>query len=166
MTTLTKVLGAVTASHVGLVRERREFVVEQQGPSSSAENFLAGALLAIGRARDAAAHLSRAVTLAPRDEHVQFNLARAFEAEGDSGGAIDQLRKALSLNRDFADAHQELGVLLFERNQLADAIAHLTDATRLAPRSATAHAALGGALAQAGRLNEAVMHFEQALTLP
>ena len=75
------------------------------------------------------------------------------------------MRKALSLNRDFADAHQELGLLLFERNELVDAIGHLTDATRLAPRSATAHAALGGALAQAGRLNEAVMHLEQTLTL-
>ena len=55
-------------------------------------------------------------------------------------------------------------MLLFERHQLAEAIVHLTDATRIAPRSATAHAALGGALAQAG-LNEAVMHLEQALTL-
>ena len=56
-------------------------------------------------------------------------------------------------------------MLLFERNDLADAIAHLTDATRLAPRSVTAHAALGGALAQAGRLNEAVRHLERTLTL-
>jgi Flp pilus assembly protein TadD len=75
------------------------------------------------------------------------------------------LRKALSLNHDFADAHQELDVLLFERNQVADSIGHLTDAARLAPRSATAHAALGGALAQAGRLMEAVTHLQQALTL-
>ena len=56
-------------------------------------------------------------------------------------------------------------MLLFERHQLAEAIAHLTDATRLAPRSATAHAALGGALGQAGRLNEAVTYLERALTL-
>ena len=56
-------------------------------------------------------------------------------------------------------------MLLFERRELADAIAHLTDATRLASRSPTAPAALGGALAQAGRLNEAVRHLERTLTL-
>ena len=110
-------------------------------------------------------HFRRAVSLSPEDEHLRFNLARALEAVGDARGAARALREALDINANLAEAHEELGVLLFQQRQLSDAIAHLTTATRLAPRSATAHSALGGALAQAGRFPEAVAHLEQALAI-
>ena len=68
-------------------------------------------------------------------------------------------------NPDFADAHDELGVLLFAAGRLDEAIAHLRKAVDLAPGSAVAHSDLGGALAQAGRRDEALQHIRRALAL-
>jgi Flp pilus assembly protein TadD len=134
-------------------------------PSASTENYLGGALLAVGRVADGITHLRRATTLEPRDAHLRFNLARALALQGDHRTAAAELRQALAIDPDFSEAHQELGVLLFEAQRLTEAIEHLEAAARLAPESSIAHASLGGALAQAGRRDDAIQHLRRALAL-
>ena len=133
--------------------------------SASLENYLGGALLGLGRGADALTHFQVATTLAPRDPHLRFNLARVLSAAGRDREAVREYATAISLDPEFAEAHQELGVAYFAANRLSDALVHLRRATELAPGSATAHAAYGGALAQAGRRDEAMAELQRALQI-
>ena len=95
-----------------------------------------------------------------------FNLGKALSAAGAADDAGDLRSGARSRSiPDFAEAHDELGVLLFAAGRVAEAIVHLRKAVELAPDSAIAHSDLGGALAQAGRSREALTHIQRALAL-
>ena len=54
--------------------------------------------------------------------------------------AITQFQKALSLNPNDAEAHQNLGVLLAQTGHVPEAMAHLQEAVRLKPNYALARA--------------------------
>jgi len=62
-------------------------------------------------------------------------------------------------------AHLNLGSMLFEDGQVAEAIAHFDAALRLNPNFADIHFNLGRALIQEGRNAEAVPHFEAVVRL-
>jgi tetratricopeptide (TPR) repeat protein len=64
-----------------------------------------------------------------------------------------------------AEAHCNLGRVLFLQGKLPEAIAHCEQALRLAPDFAEAHYNLGVALVQTGRMPEAIEHLEQALRI-
>jgi len=132
--------------------------------SATAENYLAGALLASGD-RAALGHFRRAVALAPQDAHLHFNLAKVLAGSGQPQEAFAGFTRALALNPEFAEAHQQVGALLFSVDRLAEALPHLQRAAELLPGSADAHADLGGALAEAGRREEALAHLRRAVAL-
>jgi tetratricopeptide (TPR) repeat protein len=56
-------------------------------------------------------YYTKAAGLAPDDEHLHFNIARASHAMGDLDKARDHLRTCLEMNPDFQDARQFLRVL-------------------------------------------------------
>ena len=62
-------------------------------------------------------------------------------------------------------AHNNLGLALAQRGQLAEATARFAHAASLDPDYAQAHNNLGIALAKQGRLEEAVAHYRRALAL-
>jgi len=122
-------------------------------------------LLAAGRAADAVTQFQSAAQQAPGDARLQFNLARALSAAGSGAAAEAALRRAISLNARLAEAHDELGVLLFAQRRLADALRSLERAVELAPDSSIYRSDFGGALAQAGRRTEALAQLRRALEL-
>ena len=132
---------------------------------ATTENYLGGALLAIGNGAAALGHFRRATALAPADAHLHFNFAKVLAAANRPQDALVEYTRALELNPDFAEAHQQLGVLLFSGNRLADAVTHLQRAVDLLPGSAGAHADLGGALAESGRREAALVHLRRAVAL-
>ncbi len=73
--------------------------------------------------------------------------------------------RALELNPHYAEAHNNLGVLLFQQNRPAEAELHFREALRLQPLLAPAHNNLGHALSQSGRLDEALQHLRRAVEL-
>ncbi|MBF0124606.1 MAG: tetratricopeptide repeat protein, partial [Magnetococcales bacterium] len=79
--------------------------------------------------------------------------------------AIDAYRKAIDLQPDFADPHNNFANLLREQGQAEEAVLHYRQATLLKPDFADAFNNLGGALQDACRVEEAVASFNRALAL-
>ena len=74
-------------------------------------------------------------------------------------------RATLSRNPDAVIAHNNLGLALYEKDQLDEATAHFQTALRIRPDFADAHNSLGLVLLRQGHANEAAAQFRQALTL-
>jgi tetratricopeptide (TPR) repeat protein len=69
----------------------------------------------------------------------------------------------LQKNPEDFEAHYNLAALLQIRGELAESMAHFTQALRIRPDDATANNALGATLLAAGRVDEAIPHLAAAL---
>ena len=74
-------------------------------------------------------------------------------------------RRALALNPNVAETHNNLGFALQALGQLQDALACYQQALTLEPVYAVAHNNLGNVLQDLGRLSEAIASFQNALAL-
>ena len=88
-------------------------------------------------------------------------LGRAGAASGDVGSAF---REAIRLRPDYAEAHNNLGLVLIQAGDDPNGIAALREAVRLAPDYADAHANLGAALTPTDP-EEAIRELENAVAL-
>ncbi len=79
--------------------------------------------------------------------------------------AITHYQKALELDPNFAQAYNNLGLVLAGRGQLGEAIAQYQKALEIQPDYAGAHNNLGVALAIRGQFDEAMPHFRKALEI-
>jgi Flp pilus assembly protein TadD len=79
--------------------------------------------------------------------------------------AIDEYREALGLDKDFLEAHINLGMALRDKNQLDEAIDECHEAIRLQKESALAHNNLGNALCDKGQLEDAIAEYRVAIHL-
>jgi tetratricopeptide (TPR) repeat protein len=124
-----------------------------------------GAAITPTDAAAAVRELEKAVALAPASVKAQYNLAIAYGALPNRGGAtsatagaakeIDGLRKVIALAPTFGRAHLALGKALLRDGKVDDAIAELEEVARLEPENGEAHYQLGLALSRAGRKDEA-----------
>lgn len=83
--------------------------------------------------------------------------------QGQTAAAIALLERALTVWPGFAEAHNNLGVLLQAESRLDEAARRFERALALNPGYAEAHNNLGTVLQTGGRLDEAVLQFEQAV---
>jgi tetratricopeptide (TPR) repeat protein len=91
---------------------------------------------------------------------------RGGELEEDSPeAAMSAYRQALEIDPSLADAHVNLGRLLHERGDAAQAERHYRLALAVRPEDATAAFNLGVALQDLGRVEEAVEVYESALEI-
>ena len=74
-------------------------------------------------------------------------------------------RTTLSRNPNAFMAHNNLGLLLFARGQVDDAITHYQRAVEIDPANSEAYNNLGNALFQKGKADEAVLEFRKALAI-
>jgi tetratricopeptide (TPR) repeat protein len=121
--------------------------------------------MAVGRARDAVAHFSQSMRLAPKVAATHFNLGTALTAVGRIDDAIEQYKKSLELKPDYAVAHNNLGSVLLAKGNLKDAALHLSLALEIDPGLADAHNNLAKLLALEGRTKEALEHLNRALEI-
>jgi Flp pilus assembly protein TadD len=82
---------------------------------------------------------------------------------GRTDEAIVHYRKALGLNPNNADAHNNLGILLAKMGRTDEALAHFRKALEIRPEAIGALKNLAVALAQKGYLTNATSGLEKAL---
>lgn len=80
-------------------------------------------------------------------------------------GAIENFKKALQINPDYAEAHNSLGIVLQSQGCFDEAIASYRKALQIRPDLVEAHNNLGTALKHQGRLDEAIASFGKALKI-
>ena len=79
--------------------------------------------------------------------------------------AVKLITKALAINPDFAEAHNNLGNAFTELGKLDEAVASCHKALAIKPDLAEAHNNLGTALKELGKLDEAVTSYRKALAI-
>src|SRR5208282_327172 len=72
---------------------------------------------------------------------------------------------ALAVSGDTDVAHNNLGLVLFRKGQLDEAIAEYLQSLKINPDYALAHNNLGNALVQKGKVDEAIAQYQQALKI-
>lgn len=121
------------------------------------------ALFEAGRYADAEREARRFVEAQPDSGFGWKLLGAAVGLQGRDAVAI--LRRAAELSPEDAEAHNNLGVALYETGKLEDAIRAYRTALKLQPKYASPYGNLGNALARAGRPAEAVPCYRRALEL-
>ncbi len=107
----------------------------------------------------------RAWALAPAEFRIIYNLAVAVDSQGaDSDEAIDLLRQAEELRRDYVPLHVRLGDALAKRGRLTGARDTYVKALELNPDLGAAHRGLGQVLL-ALNADGALFHLERAAAM-
>ena len=107
----------------------------------------------------ARALFEQAIAADPSDARAHLDLGITAEALGDAKAAEQAYRKAVELAPDLAEAHNNLGVLLRDRDELEEAVVELN------PRSAAAHGNLALALEDSGDAAGAEREYRAALEI-
>jgi serine/threonine-protein kinase len=106
-----------------------------------------------------------ALALRPQNPVVYYNLAHAFNTQGQLPEAIAAYRQAIKLDPRFSQAYVNLGNILHAQHQLPEAIAAYRQGIQLDPKDALAYSGLGNVLADQHQLSEAVTAYRQAIKL-
>lgn len=116
-----------------------------------------------GRLREALALYNEAVHRAPDNAVALQLLGVATAQSGDPGRGEALLRRAIALNPDPPQFHNNLGKVLGEQGRWEEAVVHHRRATELGPRYADAWSGLGVALQKTGDLAAAEAAFRRAI---
>lgn len=116
----------------------------------------AEALIAEGRAGEAARDLKARLAAGRGGLLARLTLVKALLAAGDTGAALEEAREAVSLNPDVAVAVMALGEALLARDALPTAIAELQRASRIDPGLTRARLLIASAWLQAGEADKAL----------
>jgi tetratricopeptide (TPR) repeat protein len=101
----------------------------------------------------------------PDNVALAYLIGEACRALGNLSEAIWAYEDALRIDPAYVVAHNRLGALLLQRQDLDGAQRHAAEAVRLRPTFAEAHNNLGAALAHRGQLDQAEHHFAEAVRL-
>src|SRR6202040_3539617 len=82
----------------------------------------------------------------------------------DYDGAIAAFREVIRLKPDFVHfAHHNLGLALYRKGNVEEAIPEFQAAIQIQPKEALLHNSLGSALMKQGKLDQAITAFRRAL---
>ena len=97
---------------------------------------------------------------------VHYNVGKELIREGKTDEAIREFEETIRLNpRYAADAHNDIGFILFERGDLSAAIGHYQQALQQSPGNYFALVNMGNALRRQNRLDDAIEYYRQAVSL-
>ena len=121
----------------------------------------AEALIAAGRAQQAADELRARLAAGRGGLLARLTLIKALLAAGDSAGALAEAREAVALNPDIALAVMALGEALLAADVLPTAIAELQRALRLDPNLMRARELIAAAWLKAGEPDMAMENLKE-----
>ncbi|SEG67165.1 Flp pilus assembly protein TadD, contains TPR repeats [Bryocella elongata] len=139
--------------------------LELDPQSSRAARRLGVALAGASRPTEALQVLTTAIASDPTNELLLYERAQVETHSGDSTSAISDLRKALTLRPDYADALNNLGSLLAQAGQSQEAESALRQAVSINPYDAAARSNLGKLLSAQGQTGEAAFQLQRAASL-
>ncbi|HET9477762.1 MAG TPA: protein kinase [Pyrinomonadaceae bacterium] len=122
---------------------------------ATAHQWYASYLAASGRVNEAVAEAKLAHDLEPFSLTIHSDYIRNLYYAGQLDQAHSEALKLREMDRDFARAYYELGLVLEEQGKFDEAITAFRTALKSSPDNITALTALGHALALAGKRNEA-----------
>lgn len=125
----------------------------------------AGTIARDGRVAEAAALLSRAISLAPNDVSAHFQLGMLALDNGDIATARDELQRCTTMAPGFADGWIHLSDLQSKQGEAAAAERTLAEGLRNCPESPSLHLMRARNLRDAGRTGEAIIEFENSIRL-
>jgi tetratricopeptide (TPR) repeat protein len=131
-------------------------------PSAEAHELAGLALRQVGRWEDSLAEFREAATLAPNDDRLRAELAKAQWLSRHYEEAAKLLEQIVAKSPDRAEGEFELGDSLFNLGQPELALRHLRRATALSPDAFAIQAMLGRVLLQTGDSQEAAPVLERA----
>ena len=99
------------------------------------------------------------------DARHYYDLGMRHSETGNKDEAITQLRKAVDIEPNFGEAHDQLGNLLASKGDTKGAMRHLKKALEINPNLPGGHMYLGKLLSADGKKEEAAKHFEKALLI-
>ena len=142
-------------------------VLARQADHPDALHLLGLVAHQVARHADAARLIDRAINHHPATPPAQWHhhLAEARRAAGDAACAEASFRTAIQLDPAYADAHNALGQLLLDRQQLEESAACFFRAAEFAPDLPQPHFNLGVARMMQGRFAEAAESLRRAVAL-
>jgi tetratricopeptide (TPR) repeat protein len=105
------------------------------------------------------------VEKSPHKVRPRVNLATAYIKVEEYDKALSELARAMSLEPDYAAAHENVGVAYFRKKAYQPAIAAFDRTIELAPHRASAYYARGEAYMHLGRKDSAITDFQKALSI-
>lgn len=105
------------------------------------------------------------VDLNPNSAVAHYNLARAYERQGDDGTAITYYLKALSLDGEMREAYNNMGIVFFRQGDDERAVRAFRRAIALSDTTAKYYFNLGAVYARRGVIDEAEKLWKKTLQL-
>ena len=136
----------------------RTLAVTSKNPVAEAN--LAMVLYDRDRAREALPHIRASVAMDPAISSSQYTLGRVLEATGDTAGAEQALRQAITLDPAFVRPYRALADLRRKAGYQSEALSLLTKAAQLDEHDASARAELAAAR---GDVNGALAEYANAI---
>jgi tetratricopeptide (TPR) repeat protein len=123
-----------------------------------------------GKQAQAEAACRKALDIKPDDPVAHFNLGKTlYSVPGHMDEAIRELREAIRLKKDYAEAHVALADALWSKGDTDGAIAVIRETIRLeredSEAQSYAHTYLGGLLLAKGQRDEAFAEYREAIRL-
>lgn len=116
---------------------------------------------ALGQIEPAIADLEQAVKLLPGDTDLLTNLGNAYREAGKLASSESAYESALAANPKNANAHDALGLLLFDTGDYARAAIHFKKCINLSKHTDKAWYQLGEAYRKSGKLEEAIKCYQE-----
>jgi len=104
-----------------------------------------------------------ALALEEKSSFAHNNLGLALAERGALQEAVNELRRAVTIDPAFVEAHTNLGNFLAQTGSREEAMVYLRRALKIEPGFINAHNTLGNILVDRGELDQAIEHFRNAL---
>ena len=89
----------------------------------------------------------------------------SYAEEGMSAEALDQFARAVDVNPNYAEAHNNMGIVHARQGNLAEALGHYRNAIGIRPDYADAYYNMANILRQQGKDREAIRHYRDAVRI-
>src|SRR5262249_54046124 len=139
--------------------------VELEPSNYAARVDMANMLIAAKFYKEAQEQLDILTDKQPNNPDVHSALANFKDHQGDLGGAMQEMQKAISLDPNRAETYLNYAILQMQGQQFDAAEVSLKKAISLDPKAMNAQMALGGFLQTRGRLPEAEEQFKHAISV-